>query len=379
MAINWVNHLMASQANLKSNFRIIVASATAHFGFALILFFIPVINDSGVRVYPLGEPAYLDYAYYLILPRDVWAGFSQPFDIPSYATWRSYPGPVLPILIELTNYRINRDLLALIFMFLGFALSSMWGLFLVKCGAPLFFQMLVVAFPLLLYYTHIVSTDLLFATITFAFFTMYCRTGNHHQHDLRWLVTLAVLASLTRPNGIVFLPLILIWCNYHLSNVNLRLFWAFIVVALSLYFSLYYLPYYLEHQVNSSNTHYWGFFPEQFWSGLFSDFPEALSKLLSISFLFFSKLLHAFGVRPSYAGLDDWLILARAIPGIFVLVGVVIWALKANLKERYFLLFFLLPVFLGASQERYTLGIVPFALFWFWQGTSFLFSNRQDR
>lgn len=377
MPISWVNNLMARQAKLKSNAKIVLASATAHFGFALLLLLVPIVNDSGVRVYPLGEPAYLDYAYYLIPLQDLSAAFVQPFEVFNYKTWRSYPGPVLPILIDLSTYRINREFLALIFIFLGFALSSMWGLFLAKHGAHIFFQMLVVAFPLLLYYTHIVSTDLLFAVITFIFFKMYCRTGEYPQRDLRWLVLLAILASLTRPNGIVFLPLILIWCNYHLVNVSLRLVWAFIVVALFIYFGLYYLPYYLEHQVNSSNTHYWGFFPQHFLSGLFSDLPQILSKPLSISLLFLSKLLHSFGIRPSYAGLNDWLILARAIPGIFVLVGVVIWAIKANLKERLFLFFFLLPVFLGASQERYTLGIIPFALFWLWRATSHLSLNKQ--
>jgi len=185
------------------------------------------------------------------------------------------------------------------------------------------------------------------------------------------------LAALVRPNGVVYFPLILIWLIYQPMKTYLRLVVVLMLIVFSVYFGLFYLPYYLEHQLNSSVTDYWGHLPEEYSNGLFTNLPSEISEVFSLTLLFLSKLLYSFGIRPSYAGLNEWLILARALPGVLVLAGVVLWMFRANLREQLFLLIFLAPVFLGASQERYTLGIVPFAIFWLWQGALSLYPNEK--
>jgi hypothetical protein len=362
----------------SSNIKIIFFSAAFHLVFIFLLLSLSITNDSGVRVYPLGEPAYLDYNYYKNFTQNFSKGLLQPFDIFNWSVWQSYPGPILPLLLDLSQYEIRREPLALVYTFIGWSLSSIWGLYLAKRGAPLYIQIFVAGFPLLLYYTHIVSTDLLFAAITFAFYSAYHERCKDGRRTLVLLMFIAILAALVRPNGVVYFPLILIWLIYQPMKTYLRLVVVLMLIVFSVYFGLFYLPYYLEHQLNSSVTDYWGYLPEEYSNGLFTNIPSEISKVFSLTLLFLSKLLYSFGIRPSYAGLNEWLILARALPGVLVLAGVVLWMFRANLREQLFLLIFLAPVFLGASQERYTLGIVPFAIFWLWQGALSLYPNEKN-
>jgi hypothetical protein len=74
--------------------------------------------------------------------------------------------------------------------------------------------------------------------------------------------------------------------------------------------------------------------------------------------------MHAVGLRPSYASVDTWLVIARALPGLLFLPGLVYLFFAAQWFERCFVLLFMVPIFIGASQERYLLALTPILLLW---------------
>jgi hypothetical protein len=77
-----------------------------------------------------------------------------------------------------------------------------------------------------------------------------------------------------------------------------------------------------------------------------------------------SKLMHAVGLRPSYASVETWLLIVRALPGLLFLPGLIYLLFAGHWFERWFVFFFMLPVFIGASQERYLLALTPILLLW---------------
>jgi len=352
------------------NKNIIIFSLIGHLLFCLFLIWLPVVNDSGLRVTPLGIPAYLDYQYYASFTHNFLEGLAQPFNLHNWEYWKSYPGPIFPALLRLSDYANEQAYLGFSYILIGLFLSISWATFLAKEQVPNFIIFFAACFPLLLYYTHIVSTDLPFAVAAFLFYRQYQKEQSYGFRGIGTLFALALLASLIRPNGVMFWPIVICAILLSSSSKKEKSVAIAIVILISVYLALFYLPYYLEHRVNSIATSYWNIFPEDYWSGNLLDSDSTLAKLFSVLILFLSKLLYSFGIRPSYAGVDSWLILARAIPGIPVLVGTVIWFCKSNIYDRCFLALFLIPVFAGASQERYTFSIVPFALLWFWRGLS---------
>ncbi len=140
----------------------------------------------------------------------------------------------------------------------------------------------------------------------------------------------------------------------------LSLLWA----LLGVYMLIYYLPYYWVHDVNAGATHYWGILPSDFYSGLWHEWPIWLSQPLSWFLFAVAKLMHAVGLRPSYANLDYWLVMLRSLPGLLFLPGLLYGLWTAHRFEKWFVVLFMLPVFVGATQERYLLAISPLLVLW---------------
>ena len=92
--------------------------------------------------------------------------------------------------------------------------------------------------------------------------------------------------------------------------------------------------------------------------------PAWISQPLSWLLFAISKLMHAVGLRPSYASVDAWLVVARALPGLLFMPGLIYLFFAAEKFERWFVFCFMLPIFIGASQERYLLALTPILLLW---------------
>ena len=171
------------------------------------------------------------------------------------------------------------------------------------------------------------------------------------------------LLLLARPNSMALLPImsLLAWRNKSFRAwLSCSFFWA----AVGVYMLIYYLPYYWVHDSNAGATHYWGIFPSEYYKGLWTGIPAWISQPVSWMLLAASKLMHAVGLRPSYSSVDTWLVIARALPGVLFLPGLVYLFFAAQWFERWFVFLFMVPIFVGASQERYLLALTPILLLW---------------
>lgn len=337
---------------------------------------VDIHNDSGVAVRFAGAPAYLDYGLYRSSSADPWGYITRPIvflkgvlDNPSQAIdWLMFqpiwPGPFLPEMINLFGYQESQFGLALAYLVAGSALGLIWAWGLAQRGIGIVGQVLAAVFPPLVYYSFLVSTDLLYAVVIAGLFisSLWALSGGKMRY---WLVAMAILvALLTRPNAIALLGAVVLLPFFRRETATLRLIWVIFCVCIGLYAFIYYLPYYFVHDGNAGRTHYWGIYPSEYYSGLFAYLPEWIDRPLSIGIFAISKVLHASGIRPSYAGLDWWLVVARSLPGLLFLPGMVYGLLRAGGFERIFIACFLLPVFVGAAQERYLLPIAPLLIIW---------------
>jgi hypothetical protein len=177
---------------------------------------------------------------------------------------------------------------------------------------------------------------------------------------------LALLAAvLTRPNGITMIPVLFVLLAQSKSlRLRPKLFWVSAWGLLGIYMLAYFLPYFWVHENNSVSTHYWGIFPGKFNEGLISFLPSWMSQVFSLIFLGLSKLIYSVGLRPSYADVSTWLVVARALPGLVLLPGLIYGAVCGHWFDKVFILFFLLPVYVGAAQERYLLAVTPLLILW---------------
>lgn len=226
-------------------------------------------------------------------------------------------------------------------------------------------QLLLAGFPALVYYAFVVSTDLLFAVCTAGFYTalLWAVRGSHPA--LWWSMGLLVLAMMVRPVALSLMPLVW-WAMAVQTNAKWSVRAAGMAAwgVLALYMGVYYLPYFWVHDTNGLGTHYWGIYPNEYWQGLFHELPAALNLPLSWLLLAGAKFLHSVGFRPSYAELGWGLTLARALPGLLFLPGLVYGLFYGKRFDRLFLLFFLPPVYVAAAQERYLLPITPLLVWW---------------
>jgi hypothetical protein len=376
---------------LYSNHYVLKVVAPALIVWLLVLVgleWVAVVNDSGVRVGFAKGPAFLDFPLYATAQANDLAILLRPFDflrliyfdgLTLALEWLQQqpiqPGPVYPLLIQLFAYSSNPWLLASFYLVFGVLLGLSWAQWAAKQNEPAsaWLQVGLAAFPFLIYYTVLVSTDLLFAVFTWLLWLVIQKPWFEKSLGLAVVVLIVAAAVLTRPTALVFIPMVLVSLLYTASS-RVLLTVPGLAFAASLFFIaawglVFYAPYYLVHAANGVQTHYFGFFPQEFHQGIFPALPQALNNAFSLVVLGLSKLVHAMDLRPSYAELDPLLTLARSLPGLVFLPGLFYCMLRAPMLERIFVGFFLIPVFVAASQERYILGIMPILFFWgvcFW-------------
>ena len=272
-----------------------------------------------------------------------------------------YYGPLLPYFIHITQYKPGNTFgLSLIFLGMSIVACVLWLNWLkardISTGWLLVFALL----PAPVWFMLSLGTDLPFALFFCIFFLSYFSGSRSNRHATIWLCC-AFLMVLTRPNALSILLFVLL-------DTTLR-FWKHrgIEEALALSFSLllcafgtaFYFPYFLMFIDNGGSLAYFGVPPSQYHAGIFEWLPAWLDKPLSWLCLGASKLLYLVGLRPSYADVPDYIVVLRATPGLILLPGLVWLLITAEYRLRVFMLIFLAPILLGASQERYILAITP--------------------
>lgn len=134
--------------------------------------------------------------------------------------------------------------------------------------------------------------------------------------------------------------------------------------ALLAAFSLFYLPQFVVYFESSATITYFGITQSAYLEGILPALPNWLDKATSTASLLGAKLMYVVGLRPTYGQTPDELILLRAAPSLLLLPGLIYGFLRADRSHQLLLLIFFLPIFLGATQDRYNLPVQPL-LFWF--------------
>lgn len=334
-----------------------------------------IYNDSGMPIKLGGEPAFLDYLIYKNSVSNAWSEITRPLKFFNLLLhdWRYafawlkvqplQPGPIYPMLIGLSGFVESRNLLTLIYQIAGALLGWHWAKCLSDRGVTFWLQIVCACFPALVYYSFLVSTDLLYACLI----ALWLVCARAVLENKAWAFSACGVAMLilllTRPNSLALIPMmsLLAW---RVKSLKTWLLWSLFWVLVGIYMLIYYMPYYWVHDSNAGATHYWGFLPSEYYKGLWTEVPDWISQPLSWLLFAISKLMHAVGLRPSYASLDTWLVVIRALPGLVFLPGLIYLFLVGQWFEKWFVFFFMLPVFIGASQERYLLALTPILLLW---------------
>jgi hypothetical protein len=348
-----------------------------------------VVNDSGVAIRPLGGPAYLDYAAYQMHIGSPWSEMSRPilffqralYDVPHAFSWLHgqalKPGPIFPVILDLWGYERINARLAWVYLLVGCGLGWGWAMFLAWRKMGLWVQILAACFPALVYYSFLVSTDLLYAVLIAMFYATAWAVLLRKQSAWIWCMVVLVFALLSRPNALAMIPVLFVVLSAE-STLKWwsKSLWMLLWCLFGVYMLIYYLPYFWVHEGNSAGTPYWGIYPQQFHEGLFFDSPLWLNQAMSLLLLAISKVIYSVGLRPSYAEISPWLVLARALPGVLLLPGLIYGLWRGHWFDRVFVFFFLVPVYVGAAQERYLLAVTPLLLFWGIQAYTSLWNQR---
>ena len=365
--INWLSN---------RNFLLIIGAIIICRLFVIIIFDnVNIFNDSGLPVKFGGVPAFLDYALYKNHITNPWSEITRPIhyfyllleDWSAALVWIKEqplkPGPIYPMLLGITSYEDDRYLLSWIYLIAGALLGWQWVQYLKSLGTSFLLKIFTACFPALVYYSLLVSTDLLYACLI-ALWLLGARAVLENKAEaLSAVGVFMFILLLARPNSLSLLPMMIILA-WRLKSFKSWLLCSLFWCGVGVYMLIYYLPYYWVHDSNAGLTHYWGIFPSEYYKGLWTEVPVWISQPLSWFLFAVSKLMHAVGLRPSYASVDRWLVVARALPGLLFLPGLIYLFFAADKFERWFVFFFILPVFIGASQERYMLALTPILLLW---------------
>lgn len=334
-----------------------------------------IVNDSGVSIKFAGNPAFLDYVFYKEHIGSAWAEIARPakFWFMMLEDWRGAvtwlmgqpikPGPLYPMLLGFSSFEESRYLLAWIYQVLGALLGWQWSRWLNDKGAALWLQVAGACFPALVYYAFLLSTDLLYAFLI-AVWLVSARAAMDKKVGA-WSMTVIsmLLLVLARPNALALLPMMCL-VAWKLKSLRSWLTWCTAFALVGFYMLTYYIPYYWVHDSNAAVTSYWGILPVDYYKGLWVDWPVWISRPLSWLLFAISKLMYAVGLRPSYESIDLWLVVLRALPGLLFFPGLIYVVCAGQWFDRWFVILFMLPIFIGASQERYLLALTPMLLLW---------------
>lgn len=330
----------------------------------------PFISEGGTLVSPLEMQRGMDIGFYLgskayygQLTENLTKSYHSLVNEgrqggPFYLT-----GPIFPSLLAVSDYREGHTLpLAIFFLLLSCALVSAWLVWLHRQGLSAGWLTLFAVMPNPIWFTINISTDLVFSALFAVFFFVYFSTI---QETRRWQYAslLVVLMLLTRPNALSLLLFVVAesFLNRRQNQVTAWLVLA--LVLLSGIAAAFYLPYFLAFLDASGQIPYFGIRQTEYLQGIFPNLP-LIGKPLSWLALAAAKALYFCGLRPSYATTSPMLVAARAAGGLVLLPGLVYALVAGGRSVRLLILLLSMPLFVGATQERYNLPYQPVLFFY---------------
>jgi hypothetical protein len=362
-------------SHFTTSLLIAIASRIALFFGSMV---VPIPNEVGLPISPLTANTALDLGYYL-WARDIYFGEPQViieqfrrFFAGSLSENFALTGPLFPSLLHVFDYGQDKTLpLSAIYLLLSLGLVVVWLWWLRRQGVGPVWLYLFAVLPTPYWFMLNISTDLLFAVIVAAFWLLWFDERLGPWRRMTGLTMVVVIAGLSRPNALSLLLFLsvdsLIWGVALQEQREARrrgLLFSALIATIMIAFAVFYAPYFNWVIAGSAGSGYFGRLPEEYLAGLWPDLPIALNLGLSWLGLLGAKVLYLTGLRPSFGDTAAPLVLLRMLPGFIMLPGLVWLLLWANWRVRLFVAFFLAPILLGISQDRYVLPIQPVLFFY---------------
>ena len=347
--------------------------------FAVLAVMIVLKDEKGNEVSPLVEVSFGDYEFYNKFVLEIFSMLQAPFlffyhggSVGAWIAQGPIPGPFFPWLLNVFDYSTHSLALASVYLIASALLVFGWVLYYRTKKVSVWGQLALIAFPLLLWYSLAISTELPMSVAVF----MFCCGALTIRRSPFWGFACTLLAFILmlmiRPNSLSLFPamLLVVFLNRDLMSKWCAAAVVMLIGTLFMYFVVYYAPYFFMIKESALVLTYWELYPEQYLEGLFPNLPLLVNQVISNGALIVSKIIYASGLRPSYSDTPTLLVSLRAIGGIWILPGIFYCFYLGSWLERVLLLGFLLPLLLTVAQERYLLPIAPLLLLYggmFWK------------
>ncbi len=321
---------------------------------------------SAERYFGEDRPAILEVFKRYYQGADVSAEDDLPGSILSGRQQYYLAPPFFPTLLHIFDYGPGNTLpLALLFLLVSCLLVAAWLAWLRLHGVGLRWLLLFALIPNPIWFTLNISSDLIFATFFAGFFLSYFSPrASTPGARLVWLGCMLGML-LTRPNGLALVLFVAIDQAFlrrpGLSRRTLILIAvpAAIFAAIASYLLI---PHFAVFLKDGGNIGYFGTSQRVYLAGIFDALPGAIDHIVSWIALIGAKFLYFAGLRPSYGDLPLPLLLLRSLPGLILLPGLVYALVRGSGRLRLLLIVMVVPVLMGASQDRYNLPIQPVLL-----------------
>lgn len=334
---------------------------------AFILFmFINLENHKGQVVSPLVEQKGIDTAFYQEAAEQYktygWSILYKKtedfYKDPSTEYSGMSPMPLFPLLLILFDYQDGNTLpLALLYLIFCCILCLIWLRWLKDNGCPSIGLWLFTLIPNPIYFMVAVGTDLPFALLFSIFFVSYF---SKNRNNAVWISAL-ILLFLMRPNSIsigLFVILDQLLKDFNFGK-TLKLITLSLMALIVTVLGVFSLPYFVVYLDLSKDFTYFGISNAEYINGIYTFLPDIVNKLFSIVTFIFAKILYFCGLRPSYSDISTEIVLIRAFVGIFLLPGLIYIFLSKKRSLQLLIFIYMLPIFIGATQDRYHLSIFP--------------------
>lgn len=347
--------------------------------FAVLAVMIVLKDENGNEVSPLVEVYFGDYEFYNKFVLEIFSMLQAPFlffyhggSVGAWIAQGPTPGPFFPWLLNVFDYSTHSLALASVYLIASALLVFGWVLYYRTKKVSVWGQLALIAFPLLLWYSLAISTELPMSVAVF----MFCCGALNIRRSPFWgfacTLSAFIFMLMIRPNSLCLFPamLLVIFLNRDLMSKWCAAAVVMLIGTLFMYFVVYYAPYFFMIKESALVLTYWELYPEQYLEGLFPNLPLLVNQVISNGALIVSKIIYASGLRPSYSDTPILLVSLRAIGGIWILPGIFYCFYLGSWLERVLLLGFLLPLLLTVAQERYLLPIAPLLLLYggmFWK------------
>lgn len=356
---------------------IVLACAAALLARLTVFFYLiafPMANETGDLVSPMIFQLGSDYGFYfgsLEIYKgslsDFFAHVMMTFDDPLTNLYKFVTsGPVLPILFMVFSYSVDNTLpFSIASLAVGTVTAWLWIVWLHRRELRLFWLLVFAILPSPIWYQVNNSLDTYLALFVALFVFSYL--GDHaNRSRVAMGLGAGALATLAKPNGLPLMIFVLVDIVLYYSTKNLWMKAVFLLCAAIIVtiFFLFYLAYLVSFLESSSHFSFFSVPYSRYITGIYDALPAVLDLPLSWLSLIGAKGLYLVGLRPSYGATPLDIVMIRSVPGLILLPGLLWVIFKRPRRMALFLLLFLIPPVIGATQERYLLPIMPIIFYY---------------